>query len=126
MEQQPRGWCGSRCKTRVEDISARSRNERFAPSEMRRLILTRDRYRCAYCKKSITDLTANIEHVKPWHVGGRTVHTNLVAACRDCNRKKYGTVGLQKVVEGRGRAGVALTEQGRADLGWETARDFID
>jgi hypothetical protein len=124
-ERAPRGWCSDRCKRYVHDLSEQCRESRFAPTEMRKLILERDHYRCAYCKMVVTDVTANIEHVKPWHAGGRTVHSNLVASCRDCNRAKYGTVGIQKAVEGRGRAGVTLTQHGRETLGWETARDFV-
>jgi len=125
FERAPHSWCSQRCKDYVHALSARCKNERFAPTEMRVFILKRDHYRCTYCKRVVTDATANIEHVKPWHAGGRTVHSNLVASCRDCNRAKYGTVGLQKTVEGRGRAGVTLTQQGRQTLGWETARDFV-
>ena len=69
FERPPHSWCSQQCKDYVRDLSIRCRNERFASSEMRALILKRDHFRCTYCKRVITDATANIEHVKPWHAG---------------------------------------------------------
>jgi len=39
---------------------------------------------CAYCCLPADTL----DHVKPRHKGGGTVATNLVPACKSCNRKK--------------------------------------
>ena len=60
---------------------------RFAPGWLRIAVLKRDRYRCRYCNVSVTDKTANMDHVTPWPFG-MTEYNNLRTACRECNRKK--------------------------------------
>lgn len=54
----------------------------------RREILRRDNYTCQYCGKRTTDLT--IDHVRPRHLHGPHVWTNVVAACPACNHRKGG------------------------------------
>jgi len=51
-------------------------------------IFARDKYRCQYCskKEKMADLT--YDHVLPKSQGGKTVWTNIVTACYDCNAKK--------------------------------------
>lgn len=44
---------------------------------------------CAYCHGSLTSKSAQIEHVIPVCVGGKHWASNLVPACRACNRKKH-------------------------------------
>lgn len=61
---------------------------RHAFGLLRAQVLWRDGYRCRYCKVRVTDETANIDHVKPWKLGGQTVKANLVTACVECNRLK--------------------------------------
>ena len=61
--------------------------KRFAPAWLRKQVLERDAYACRYCKRPVTNKTANIDHVKPWPFG-MTELANLVAACKDCNRDK--------------------------------------
>lgn len=53
-------------------------------------IYGRDNYRCQYCgtKYTMNDLT--YDHVIPRSHGGRTVWTNIVSCCYDCNRQKGG------------------------------------
>ena len=60
---------------------------RFAPGWLRLRVLKRDGYRCFYCHKSVTDKTANMDHIRPWP-WGMTEEGNLRTACRDCNRNK--------------------------------------
>lgn len=55
---------------------------------MRLAILKRDKYRCHYCKEQVTLDDANIDHKKPWKLGGKTTPQNLVAACPPCNYQK--------------------------------------
>lgn len=62
--------------------------ERYAPAWLRLAVLERDDYKCRYCGVPVTDETANIDHVRPWKLGGNTVAKNLVASCRSCNRAK--------------------------------------
>ena len=61
---------------------------RYAHRELRLEILIRDGYRCRYCGVSVSDATANMDHVRPWKKGGKTKMQNLVAACRSCNKAK--------------------------------------
>jgi 5-methylcytosine-specific restriction endonuclease McrA len=51
-------------------------------------IYGRDDYRCQYCgaRRSINELT--YDHVVPRAQGGKTIWTNIVTACQDCNTKK--------------------------------------
>lgn len=48
-------------------------------------ILERDDHRCRYCGDS-TDLT--LDHIKPRSAGGEFISSNLITACRSCNRSK--------------------------------------
>lgn len=67
---------------------------RFAPAWLRAQVLERDGYRCRYCKRPVTEKTANMDHVKPWPYG-MTELSNLVACCRDCNRNKGRSESLR-------------------------------
>jgi 5-methylcytosine-specific restriction endonuclease McrA len=51
-------------------------------------IYGRDHYACQFCgeKKPVHELT--YDHVVPRAQGGKTMWTNIVTACEDCNRKK--------------------------------------
>jgi 5-methylcytosine-specific restriction endonuclease McrA len=50
----------------------------------RRLVLERDKHRCAYCGAS----ASTIDHVVPRCLGGQTSFRNCVACCRTCNSRK--------------------------------------
>ena len=54
----------------------------------KRTVLARDHYSCQYCGAQTRDLT--LDHVVPKTLGGETVWTNVVAACRRCNGTKGG------------------------------------
>ncbi|NPV57442.1 MAG: HNH endonuclease [Anaerolineae bacterium] len=54
----------------------------------RREIFRRDNYTCQYCGKTTFDLT--VDHIKPRHLGGLHMWTNVVAACTYCNHRKGG------------------------------------
>lgn len=58
-------------------------------------IYGRDNYSCQYCsaKKPIAELT--YDHVVPRSQGGKTIWTNIVTACEDCNRKKANRTPAQ-------------------------------
>lgn len=56
----------------------------------RRGVLARDRDTCQYCGAQPGRPNLTIDHVIPRSQGGQTVWENVVAACRDCNRKKGG------------------------------------
>ena len=67
-----------------KDISKRRRN--FAAST--RNIVIRDGFKCAYCGCSLAFKNATKDHIVPVSLGGKTIMTNLVAACKPCNAKK--------------------------------------
>ena len=48
-------------------------------------ILERDGFRCRYCGAS-ENLT--LDHIRPKSKGGQYVASNLITACRDCNKSK--------------------------------------
>lgn len=49
-------------------------------------ILSRDRFRCAYCGTRTKELT--IDHVIPKTKGGQTKWENVVSCCKSCNAQK--------------------------------------
>ena len=51
-------------------------------------VLRRDNFECQYCGRSLTHNTVTIDHVKPQSKGGKSIWTNVVAACEPCNSKK--------------------------------------
>jgi 5-methylcytosine-specific restriction endonuclease McrA len=58
--------------------------KRSAKHRFRQQIFEAWQHQCAYCG----DAADTLDHVKPRHKGGATVTSNLVPACRPCNRKK--------------------------------------
>ena len=62
--------------------------QRYAPHQVRMAALERDGFKCRYCGASVTNETANMDHVIPWKKGGKSVTLNLVTACRGCNKEK--------------------------------------
>ena len=54
----------------------------------RKNILARDGYRCRYCNRKFPASALSIDHVMPKSRGGKSVWTNVVAACSRCNTHK--------------------------------------
>ena len=54
----------------------------------RKNILIRDRHHCQYCGVHCKSSNVTIDHILPRSLGGKTVWSNVVAACHSCNRKK--------------------------------------
>ena len=54
----------------------------------RKNILIRDGYVCQYCSSKLPSSALELEHVIPRSRGGLSTWENLVAACRDCNKRK--------------------------------------
>lgn len=75
---------------RLPSVVALRKYERVdRPAAFTRLgIMTRDRYRCAYCGECLPMSHLTFDHVVPRSRGGRTVWTNIVAACMECNLRK--------------------------------------
>jgi hypothetical protein len=52
-------------------------------------VLKRDQFKCVYCGATPSETVfLEIDHVRPIAEGGTNHISNLVAACRDCNRGK--------------------------------------
>lgn len=56
----------------------------------RRNVYIRDDHRCQYCGEVFGASDLTLDHVVPRVAGGKTSWTNVVAACRPCNRRKGG------------------------------------
>lgn len=67
-----------------KDVSKRRRN--FSAST--RNVVIRDNFKCAYCGCVLTFKSATKDHVVPASKGGKTIMSNLVAACKPCNSRK--------------------------------------
>lgn len=48
----------------------------------------RDEFKCCYCGKHETYRELTMDHVLPRSKGGKTSWTNIVSACKTCNRDK--------------------------------------
>jgi 5-methylcytosine-specific restriction endonuclease McrA len=57
-------------------------------ANQRRIILAIYGHACIYCKASLTDDTAQIDHVIPFSQGGATSIRNGVPSCKKCNLQK--------------------------------------
>lgn len=63
-------------------------SQRFVTTEMKRRVLERDGYACKACGATLDRFNSTIDHISPWHSGGRTEMGNLQALCRACNALK--------------------------------------
>ena len=58
--------------------------KRNAKHQFRQHIFDAWQHCCAYCNAPADTL----DHIKPRHKGGATIVSNLVPACKTCNRRK--------------------------------------
>ena len=58
----------------------------------RRIAIARAGGRCHYCGCAVEPKDFEIDHVIPVSRGGRSRLSNLVAACKPCNRSKYDSL----------------------------------
>ena len=52
-------------------------------------VFRRDNYTCRYCGNNSVPLT--VDHIVLWKRGGPTIDTNLVTACKNCNKTRGDT-----------------------------------
>ena len=75
-------------------------SEKAIPVELRRLVTTRARHCCEYCRTqshySADPLT--IDHITPRSVGGPTVADNLALCCHGCNQHKARRISARDAV----------------------------
>lgn len=62
------------------------KSERVVEQSVAWRVFRRDGFRCRYCYAEANPLT--VDHVDLWEDGGPTIETNLVAACKPCNRER--------------------------------------
>jgi len=73
---------------RIVRLMAYNRYPESRVSLNRRNVLARDEHRCQYCGRTFGSHDLSMDHVVPLSRGGRTSWTNVVTACRRCNRNK--------------------------------------
>ena len=61
-------YCGTQFRAKEEWISKRAK--------------------CRYCGRVLLDGEINLDHVKPYSRGGKTIQENLVVSCKKCNIAK--------------------------------------
>ncbi len=49
-------------------------------------VYRRDKYACRYC--GIDNVPLTVDHIITWETGGATHESNLLTACKKCNRKR--------------------------------------
>ncbi len=60
----------------------------FTP-EQKQMILERDNYRCVICGRGREEgFELHVDHIKPRHLGGKSVIENGQALCSQCNYRK--------------------------------------
>jgi 5-methylcytosine-specific restriction endonuclease McrA len=71
--------------------------KRFIPANLRRTIWKRDLGKCKNCKSTYA---LQIDHIKPFALGGMTEESNLRLLCRSCNLhfavQEFGTRATQR------------------------------
>ena len=74
-------FCSLRCRTKYNIP---------LDNPTRFFIFKRDGFRCFYCGRNPNkfDITLEIDHIRPRSSGGSNKDSNLITACRDCNRGK--------------------------------------
>lgn len=51
-------------------------------------VFKRDSFKCQYCGESAPDVVLEVDHIVPVSKGGENDTSNLITACKDCNRGK--------------------------------------
>tara|TARA_Y100001970_G_scaffold136999_1_gene168609 strand:- start:64 stop:342 length:279 start_codon:yes stop_codon:yes gene_type:complete len=51
--------------------------------------------KCYYCEKKLASKEVTMDHVVPLSQGGKSIKSNLVVACKDCNNKKKNMTTIE-------------------------------
>lgn len=62
--------------------------EKKPPRFQKRLLFSRDLWRCQYCGIELAHQNLTVDHVYPSSLGGKTTWRNCVTACKKCNSEK--------------------------------------
>jgi len=65
---------------------------RTIPKSIMLQVVRRDGQVCRICRRNIPDNEVEFDHIIPFAKGGPTTAENLRLLCRECNRKKSGSV----------------------------------
>ena len=102
------------------------------PAFTRFNVFLRDRFSCQYCGTPFPTHELTFDHVIPRSKGGRTIWTNVVTACSDCNLVKASFLprecGMHPLMEPYQPSAFQLQENGRAfppGFLHESWRDFL-
>ncbi len=80
------GW-STMPKWKKRSVESRQPRPRMAFSALRDFVYIRDAGQCQYCGALVSYNDCNIDHVVPWP-HGQTEGSNLVVACKPCNKLK--------------------------------------
>jgi len=64
----------------------KTRPDKWQWTRIRAKVFERDNYTCQYCGDQNTALEC--DHIYPASLGGLAIESNLITACKSCNRKK--------------------------------------
>jgi 5-methylcytosine-specific restriction endonuclease McrA len=102
------------------------------PAFTRFNVFLRDRFTCQYCGDGFPSEDLTFDHVIPRSLDGRTVWSNVVAACEPCNLRKANRLprasGVYPIMAPRAPTNFELRERGRAfppNHLHESWRDFL-
>lgn len=92
MEMSTEDWTKFLYQTDVLDVELQwpkkaiiRKNQRQIDQNVAWEVFERDGYRCSYCGKKAP---LSVDHVDLWECGGSSVSSNLVSACKPCNRAR--------------------------------------
>ncbi len=69
----------------------------YSDARYRPAIFERDRGKCFYCRRTLTDEDQGLDHVQPQVADGNNSYRNVVAACHACNSSKGDKTGEDHV-----------------------------
>jgi len=76
-------------KEEIDEIKNKEQGRIFK-GRLRQLVFEKDNFKCVYCGKGIKDgVSLEVDHIKAWEDGGKTVYDNGQTLCSDCNKGKH-------------------------------------
>jgi len=83
-------YCSDKCRGEAARFRRKiSPAKEPAYLSLRFNILARDNFTCQYCGKTPQDgAKLVVDHINPQSNGGKSIETNLVTACQECNGGK--------------------------------------
>lgn len=87
----PTGVCYGSGMTYKKGSASKPRlhGHKWLRNERRLALYMRDSGLCVYCRKGPKQgAVLSLDHIIPWSQGGTNESSNLVTACRDCNRER--------------------------------------